>query len=161
MDPKNQTPVYVMLGILTLAVGGLGVGVVTQKTGQGYEPVKMGDGSVQPIDVMAAQVASISNDVVKTCTRERVGTKDGIVLKWSCGGGVMPETTQAELDKLATKDAVSITFTPRDDHGTTVLDAKVQEGVLPNLDPVPVAVAVAEEPKPVDNKPIGDAEKLP
>ena len=127
MDPK-----IIAFGVAVVAAS-VGGSVIVQ------EKPQVVAASAKAVDIAAAQVASVSADEIKTCTRERVGTKDGVVLKWACGGGVMPEATQVELDKLATPDAVSITFTPREEDGKTVLDARVQEGVLPNLDPVPDA----------------------
>ena len=109
--------------------------------------------SDKPADVAAAQVASVGTEGEKTCELVRVGTQDGVVLQWACGGAVMPQGTQDELNKMAGDKGVAIKFTPRvDEKGVTVLDAKVQEGVLPNTDPIPVAPEAA----PVDPAPVGD-----
>ena len=140
------------IGIGTVAVIALAVSILNG----GKNTTTVVAASDKAVDIAAAQVAQTGTTDVKTCTREREGTADGVVLAWFCGGARMDDKTQDELNKMATENAVSITFTPRvDEKGNTVLDAKVQEGVLPSLDPVP------EEAKPDDaEKPIEDGGAL-
>jgi len=137
MDTKT-----IAFGIAVIAASVGGSAVVGGKT-----TTTIVAASEKPVDVAVAQVASIGATAEKSCELVRVGTQDGVVLQWACGGAVMPQATQDELNKMAGDKATSIKFVPREVDGKTVLDATVTEGEKPNTLPVPEAT---EEVKPAE-----------
>ena len=145
MDPKQ-----IAFGAAVVVLATVGGGVA----GYQKDKAQVVAASEKAVDIAAAQVASVGDSEVKTCELVRVGTKDGVILQWACGGAVMPQATQQELNKLAGEKGSRIEFTPRDDKGVTVLDARVFEGEKPNTDPIPVMAEAAPAPK--QEEPVGE-----
>jgi hypothetical protein len=144
MDTKT---VLFGIAVVVASVGGSAV------VGGGEETKEVAVAAAdKPAYRTAATIANLPGGVAaeKHCKKERVGTVEGIKLKWCCDGACLGEPDQAELDKLAGEDATSIVFTPVDDgKGGKELKPLVTTGEpLPNLDPVPEPVV--EEVKEIE-----------
>jgi hypothetical protein len=135
-----MAPKTIGAGIAVIVAATVGGAVGGQITSKPSTQLTVAVGATET-DKAVVAIAQLKPTVdARQCKLAREGTDKGVVLSWFCDGARVGDHEQQELTKMAGDKGVSIAFVPHQDGEKIVYNATVQEGELPNTDPVPVHV---------------------